>query len=260
MYLAGIDIGSTTTKVVILDERKQILSKEISLTSSNPAKTAKFVLKEALKKLRIKDVDIITTTGYGRYSLSFSDQSITEITCQAIGIFSLQNRVKMIIDIGGQDSKVIKLDEFGNIIGFNMNDKCAAGTGRFLDMITRVLDINIEKLAKLALKSKSPAHISSVCAVFAESEVISLISSGAKKSDIAAGIHGAIANRISGLAKPLGITKDIVFTGGVAKNRAMKFFLEKTLEINIELPKIDPQFTGAYGAAIAGFSRLKNDI
>jgi len=254
----GIDIGSTTTKVVVIDNNKTIVSSDITATSSNPSRVAKFILDRVLKKAGNPKVKIIVATGYGRYAIPFADKAITEITCHAVGVFTLNKQARTIIDIGGQDSKVIKLDDFGNIENFKMNDKCAAGTGKFLEIIANRLEVKLEEFGQLALRSKRPSQISSVCAVFAESEVISLLASGVNKIDIAAGIHLAIANRIGAMVSSLGIKKEVIFTGGVAKNPGVKFFLEKVLNTKILLPKIPPYFTGAYGAAILGLKSMRS--
>jgi len=256
-YCVGIDVGSTTTKTVVTDFSKNVIFSESIPTSSIPSQSAKTIFNKILQKIDKKKIKIVVATGYGRYAISFADITVTEITCHAVGVYTINKKARTIIDIGGQDSKVIKLDNFGNVEKFKMNDKCAAGTGKFLEVIANKLELNLKKFGELALRSKHPSQISSVCAVFAESEVVSLLASGISKTDIAAGIHLSIANRIGAMAKSLGISPDVVFTGGVAQNPAVKYFLEKVLGTEILLPKIPPYLTGAYGAAIIGLLKAE---
>ncbi|NPA40249.1 MAG: 2-hydroxyglutaryl-CoA dehydratase [Thermodesulfobacteria bacterium] len=258
MYFVGIDIGSTTTKLVVIDESKEIVFSEVLPTSSVPLRAVQTLFDKALSKIDKTKVKTIIATGYGRHTVPFADKAVTEITCHAVGIFTLNKQARTIIDIGGQDSKVIRLDEFGNVENFKMNDKCAAGTGKFLEVIANRLEVNLEEFGQLALRSKHPAQISSVCAVFAESEVVSLLASGADKIDIAAGIHLSIADRVGAMAKSIGVKPEVVFTGGVAQNPGVKFFLEKVLGVKVSLPGISPYLTGALGAAILGLNAVRS--
>ncbi|MCU0845994.1 MAG: acyl-CoA dehydratase activase, partial [Spirochaetes bacterium] len=200
------------------------------------------------------EVDRIVATGYGRNSVSFADSSITEITCHAAGAHYLNPRIRSIIDIGGQDSKTISVDDAGRVKDFAMNDKCAAGTGRFLEVMARALEVDLDEFGTLSLRSVNPSKISSLCTVFAESEVISLISKGEIRDNIIAGIHESIAARVVAMAKRVGVVPPIMMTGGVAKNRGVVDALEKKLGSPIEV-SASAQENGAIGAAVlaAGF-------
>lgn len=258
LILAGIDIGAATAKAVILSTDK-ILSFSIMPTGSNVTKIAEVVIKRALAKaaLSIGNVDYVISTGYGRRSVLFAHKAVTEIICHAEGVGSLMPEARTVIDIGGQDSKVIGLDDNGNVTNFVMNDKCAAGTGRFLEVMARVLEVDINEMGPISLRSKNPCQISSTCTVFAESEMVSLRAEGKGHGDLIAGIHKAIAHRVAIMGKPIGFKKDVVFTGGVAKNVGMKKAMEDEIGMEILIPE-EPQIMGALGAAIlAGFELNK---
>ena len=250
MAVAGVDIGAIAAKAVILEDN-HILGYAISPTGSDVVMAANKVLKDSLKKagLTEKDLEHIVATGYGRISVPFADEKMTEISCHAKGAIWLIPETRMVIDIGGQDSKAIKCDERGNVISFAMNDKCAAGTGRFLEVMARALELPIDKFGRLSLKSKSPCGISSICTVFAESEVISLRAEKKDVEDIIAGIHKAVAKRIVTMATPIGIVSPITMTGGVAKNVGQRKALEEELGTKLIVPK-EPQIVGALGAAL----------
>ena len=260
MYTVGIDIGSLATKIVLLNEGKiKAMMQNRSLHNFTAIGTQLFhqILKE--NNLAIGDLGNVYSTGYGRHSIpKLTSNIITEITAHARGVQYFFPKVQSIIDIGGQDSKVIKLNpKSSTVIDFQMNDKCAAGTGRFLEVMADALEIPIENLGSLALQSKSPVQISSTCTVFAESEVIGQFAQGAAKQDIAAGIHNSIAKRVASMAKRIQIGEPIVFCGGVALNPAVKIALENELKLKLLVPKY-PQFTGAIGAALIAQERLKN--
>jgi predicted CoA-substrate-specific enzyme activase len=191
----------------------------------------------------------IISTGYGRNSLEFADKAVTEITCHAVGAHYLNPKVRSVIDIGGQDSKAISIDERGGVKDFAMNDKCAAGTGRFLEVMARALEVDLEDFGNLSITADQPSKISSLCTVFAESEVISLISQGEKRENIIAGIHESIAARVSAMANRVGIKTPIMMTGGVAKNVGVLKALETKLGQPIEVSE-KTQVTGAIGAAL----------
>ncbi len=251
---AGIDIGSTTTKAAIIDRNFQILGFDIIHTSFDRDKSGNEVFERVLKKAALKREDImyIISTGYGRRALKIADETLPEIICHARGTIFLYPRTKTIIDIGGQDSKVIQLADDGRIVKFEMNDKCAAGTGRFFEVLTeRLLNVSLDELGPLSLKSKAPCSTSSVCTIFAESEIISFLSAGRPKEDIAAGMHMAVAKRIisMGNAGLIPYTEPIVFSGGVAKNVGMVKTFEDLLGKKITVLE-HPQSTGAIGAAI----------
>jgi len=197
-----------------------------------------------------KNLSSIVATGYGRINVPFADKSITEITCHALGANWLNPGTRTVIDIGGQDSKVISIDENGRVVDFIMNDKCAAGTGRFLEVMAQALGVKTEELGNESLKSKKKITISSMCTVFAESEVISLVAEGCAKEDIIRGLHKAISNRICSMACRLRLENIITLTGGVAKNTGMVQALKKRLKAKVYVPE-EPQIVGALGAAIA---------
>ncbi|MHA1263200.1 MAG: acyl-CoA dehydratase activase, partial [Candidatus Freyarchaeota archaeon] len=250
MYTAGIDIGALTAKSVILEDG-EILAYTIIPSGSNSKETAQRVMEATLSEAGLSQDDVTFTvaTGYGRVNVPFADKQVTEISCHAKGAYTLFPTVRTVIDIGGQDSKAIKVGKNGRVVEFAMNDRCAAGTGRFLEVMAKALEVRLEDLGELSLKSRNKARISSICTVFAESEVISRISEGTPKVDIIAGIHEAIANRIFGMASRVRIEKDLVLTGGVAKNRGVVKALEEKVGFKILVPK-EPQIVGALGAAV----------
>lgn len=251
MISVGIDAGSATTKAVLVRDGKNIIH-TIRPTAFDFISAAEMVYDDvlALAGINRKDVDHVYSTGYGRNSIKFADKAISEITAHAMGVYQLYPEVKGIIDIGGQDCKVISVNN-GRVTDFLMNDKCAAGTGKFLEYTARALELPIEELGKLALDSGTPASITSMCTVFAESEVISLRAKGYSKEDIAAGLVESIARRVAVMVRQVGIEQNVAFVGGVAKNAGIKAALEKELGIKLYvLP--DPQITGALGAALAG--------
>lgn len=253
MISVGIDAGSATTKAVLVIGG-QIISQNIRSTAFNFLSASEMAYEDVLVQAEInkKDVDLVYATGYGRNSINFADRAISEITAHARGVYHLYQDVNGIIDIGGQDSKVISVNN-GKVTDFLMNDKCAAGTGKFLEYTARALEVPIEELGGLALVSKKPAGITSMCTVFAESEVISLRARGFTKEDIAAGLIESIARRVAVMARQLGLKQNVAFVGGVAKNAGIKAALEKELGISLYVP-LEPQVTGALGAALLGIS------
>ncbi len=250
MYTVGIDIGSITAKAALLQDGR-LISTSLIFTGYNSAAAGKKVFSELLLAAGINGASGIkvVSTGYGRSSVDFADKAITEITCHAAGAYFLNEKIRFIIDVGGQDSKAILLDEKGKVKNFVMNDKCAAGTGRFLEVMARALEINLDDFGALSLAAQNPAQISSLCTVFAESEVISLISRGAARENIIAGIHESIGSRIVALAARTGLITPLMVTGGVAKNIGLIGALEKALGFK---PEVSPyaQLTGAIGAAV----------
>lgn len=249
MIVAGVDVGAATAKSVILDGSR-ILAFSIIPTGFSVAGAADTVTENALHAsgLSLSEVDYVVSTGYGRRAVTFSNKVLTEIICHAAGVASIMPQASTIIDIGGQDSKVIGLDD-GNVNNFVMNDKCAAGTGRFLEVMARVLDVGLEEMGPLSLLGEEPCSVSSTCTVFAESEMVSLRAEGRSREDILAGIHKAMAHRIAIMGQSVGFKKDVVFTGGVAKNVGMKKALEDEIGLTILVPE-EPQIMGALGAAI----------
>ena len=249
-YFAGIDIGSTMTKVVILSERMD--ASFIGPTGAEHRKLAHKVMEEALTRAHLvfDDLAYVVATGYGRINVPFADRQVTEITCHAKGLHSLLPTARTIVDIGGQDSKGIKIRD-GKVVGFVMNDKCAAGTGRFLEVIADALGVPLTSLGELALSATHPAVISSTCTVFAEGEVTSRLAEGETVPNLIAGVHDAIATRIFAMVNKLKIEPDVAITGGGAKNIG----LLKALEIRFGSPLLvpeEPLLTGALGAALIG--------
>jgi predicted CoA-substrate-specific enzyme activase len=249
-YFAGIDIGSTMTKVVICSDK--IEASLIGPTGPEHRKLANRVMEEALTSARLKFEDLIyiVATGYGRINVPFADRQVTEITCHAKGLHHLLPTVKTIVDIGGQDCKGIKIND-GKVTSFVMNDKCAAGTGRFLEIIADSLGIPLEKLGEISLTAKKAAEISSTCTVFAEHEVINKLASGESIANLVAGIHESVATRVYALVNKLKIEPDVAITGGGAKNIGLVKALEGKFGFPILVPP-EPLITGALGAALVG--------
>jgi predicted CoA-substrate-specific enzyme activase len=251
---AGIDIGSTTSKAVIIDEQKCVLNFSIIDTLFDRNQSGENVLAKAIKAIgkQIEGLAMVASTGYGRRSFDRSQKVLPEIVCHARGTEHLMPGTRTIIDIGGQDSKVIEMGPTGMVEKFEMNDKCAAGTGRFFEVLTdRLLNISLEELGPLALKSRNPSVISSVCTIFAESEIISYLSTGTLKEDIALGMLFSVAKRIIAMGRQARIAFDepIVFSGGAAKNIGAKKVLEELLNKKVNAIE-NPQMTAALGVAL----------
>jgi len=206
--------------------------------------------------LAFEDLGRVISTGYGRNSVTYAQKAITEIACHAKGANFLYKEARMVIDIGGQDSKAILLGEHGKVEDFVMNDKCAAGTGRFLEVMAGVLGLELEELGKISLKSRAPCQISSICTVFAESEVVSLRAEKRSVEDIVAGVHQSAAKRVASMARPMGLARPVVFTGGVAKNSGVIKALEAELKTMLIIPE-EPQIVGALGAALFARDEMK---
>lgn len=250
-YFMGVDSGSTSTNAVIIDEYKRIIAFTVVRTGAKSINSAEKALKKVLEKANLKkeDISCIIATGYGRVNIPFSDKTVTEITCHGKGAHFLDNSVRTIIDIGGQDSKVIKLDDNGQVVDFAMNDKCAAGTGRFLEMMARTLEIPIEDMGKESEHWKENIAISSMCTVFAESEIISLIAQNKEKADIIHGLNNTVASKIYSLANRVKAQKEYFMSGGVAKNSGVVKAIEEKLDTKIIVPD-EPEIVGALGAAL----------
>ena len=248
---AGIDSGSTSTDVVIIDRDKNIIAQSILPTGAGAAAGADRALDEALAQagLSRSDINATVTTGYGRTAVGLGDQSITEITCHAKGAYFLDPSVRTIIDIGGQDSKVIRLDENGNVTNFVMNDKCAAGTGRFLELMARTLELSLDDMSRLGLEWKEDVTISSMCTVFAESEVVSLIAENRTPADIIHGLNRSVATKTCALCRRVGGEESYMMTGGVSKNRGVVTEIEKILSVKLHISD-KAQLNGALGAAL----------
>ncbi|MGD0353789.1 MAG: acyl-CoA dehydratase activase [Dehalococcoidia bacterium] len=250
MYFAGVDIGSTMTKVVLIDTTDRVLSAIKGPTGPEHRQLANEVMKMALEQanLRLDDISYIIATGYGRVNVPFADDQITELSCHARGVSSIFSNVRTAIDIGGQDAKCLKIHN-GKLIDFVMNDKCAAGTGRFLEVTAATLGIRLEDMGDISLKSTKNIQLSNLCTIFAQQEVVALLSRGEKVEDIIAGLHLALASRVATLARRLKIEPDVVLTGGVAKNIGMVKAMKESLGCELLVPE-EPLLTGALGAAI----------
>ncbi len=255
MFTVGIDTGSVAAKGVLFNG--QIVDQVTIPTGWSPLKASAEVFSLLLSRSGLKKEEIqkVIGTGYGRVTMDFADKTVTEISCHGKGAFYLNNKVRTILDIGGQDSKVISLDEYGNVLDFLMNDKCAAGTGRFLQVMLNLLGEEIENLDRLA-EEATPQPITSMCTVFAESEIISLLANGASKSSVASGIIESIANRASSLLSRISVQDQVAFTGGTAKSGVLKKAIEDKINKNLYVAS-DTQIVGALGAAIVGWNMIK---
>jgi predicted CoA-substrate-specific enzyme activase len=246
----GVDIGSLSSEALLL-RGDRVLSYTIAGTGANPQRAARRCLEEALCEAGLKEdaISAAVATGYGRMRVPFADREMTEISCHARGAHFLFPGTRTVIDIGGQDSKVITLDERGGVSDFVMNDKCAAGTGRFLEVMAAALETEVTDMGRRSLLSKRRVSISSMCTVFAESEVISFIAEGYRREEIIRGLHEAISRRIFRMTKRLRVQEEITFSGGVAKNRGIAETLKALFGTKINIPD-EPQIVGALGAAL----------
>ncbi|HEX2966622.1 MAG TPA: acyl-CoA dehydratase activase [Syntrophorhabdaceae bacterium] len=250
MLTAGIDIGAGNSKAVVLRD-SEIAGTAVIPTGHDMSKAASDVIREAclVAGCSLDEIKYIVTTGWGRNAVPFSTKVFTEILCQAKGIHFLIPEARTIIDIGAQDTKVIRINNMGLTNNFVMNDKCAAGTGKFLDIMAKTLEVDMSEMGSFAMRSTDPCQISSTCAVFAETEVISLLSRGRKREDVLHGIHRAVCIRTTALVRTVDCEEGVVFTGGVSQNTAMKKFLEDALKRKIVIPQ-EPEITCALGAAL----------
>jgi len=256
LLVVGIDVGSLSAEaVVVRDGRKVAYS--ILPTGADSRRAAEKAFALALERAgRSKtEVSFAVATGYGRMNVPFADLQVTEITCHARGAFHLYPDTRTVIDIGGQDSKVIRLDGEGAVVDFAMNDKCAAGTGRFLEVMARALETDVDKLSALAAGAPRAAAVSSLCTVFAESEVVSLIGQGTPRGEIAQGLLDSVAERTVGLVGRVGLEPEVTMTGGVAKNAGVVRALSARLGVPVRVPR-EPQIVGALGAALIAWSRV----
>jgi predicted CoA-substrate-specific enzyme activase len=258
---AGIDIGSSTAKAVILQENR-IIAHSILPTGADSAGSAQKALDGALggaAGVSQADIQYIVGTGYGRLIIPFATETVTEISCHARGAAWLFPTVRTVVDMGGQDCKAIRCDGNGKLINFAMNDKCAAGTGRFLELMAKVLDLPLEEFGRLSLQSKNAIRINSTCAVFGRSEVTALLRQGKDKTAVIAGLHAAVAGRVFTLLRRVGIQPDFAITGGIAKNMGVVRRLEEMAGVKTLLPE-EPQIVGALGAALFAQDRIRNKI
>ena len=256
MYTLGIDIGSASSKAVILKDGKEIAAAEVIQFGTGTSGPARAVANAyASAGLGREDIDYVVATGYGRFSVKDMDKQISEITCHAKGVFFRVPETRTIIDIGGQDAKAILLDNKGNIVKFAMNDKCAAGTGRFLEVMSRVLEIPLQEMGEAHFKAEKWASVSSTCTVFAESEVISQLSRGISRNDIVAGVHQSVASKACSLVYRNGLQDVVTISGGVAQYGGVVDAIEKELKRKIRVAD-NPQTIGALGAALIGYEEL----
>jgi len=259
MIVAGCDVGSLSAEAVIMSDGS-IISSEIIRVRPRPEQSATDVMDKALSKtgLTYKDIECCVSTGYGRERIPFANGNVSELSCHGKGAQWLVPSVRTVIDVGGQDCKVIRVDENGKLLNFVMNDKCAAGTGRFLEFMAKVLGVGIEDLGPLALATEKPAPITNMCSIYAESEVLHYVYEGKNPAEIAAGINHAMAERVNSLVKRVGVEKDVCITGGVAKNIGVVKNLEEMLQVNAEELPVDPQIVGAIGAGLFAKEELSN--
>lgn len=257
MYL-GIDIGSSSSKVAVINDEGTLLGSCV-VNIGTGTNGVELALEKLWKQTGLcpDDIRYSVVTGYGRMNYKGADEQITEISCHAKGVAASCPGARSIIDIGGQDAKAIQLSASGRVENFVMNEKCAAGTGRFFEVMARVLNCSIEELPELAARAEQAVSISSICTVFAESEVISQLAGGASLASVAKGAHISVAKRVSGLARRIELRPDVVMTGGVALNRTMADCLAAELNLPVRLPE-SPQTMGALGAAIFAREHYKN--
>jgi predicted CoA-substrate-specific enzyme activase len=257
-YAAGVDVGSTQTKAVIIDERGAIVARAITDTGANVVRAAETAFQEALQRagLEEREVEYVIGTGYGRYKVTFGNAQVTEISCHGRGAAHLFPGTRTVLDMGGQDTKAIRVSAAGEIVDFCMNDKCAAGTGRFLGAAASALEIPLADLGPTALRGERPVKITTTCTVFAESEVLSWLGKGKKIEDILLGVHDSIATRSVGLLRRVGIEPEITFTGGVARNPAMIAALTQRLGTTLNVSE-ESHYMGAVGAALFALDRIR---
>jgi predicted CoA-substrate-specific enzyme activase len=256
-YAAGVDVGSTQTKAVLIDEERRIVARALTMTGANVIRAAEGAFQEALRAadVREEEVEYVVGTGYGRYKVTFGNTQVTEISCHGRGAVHMFPATRTVVDMGGQDTKAIRVSPVGEIVDFCMNDKCAAGTGRFLGAASSALDIPLDQLGPTALRGEKPVKISTTCTVFAESEVLSWLGKGKKIEDILLGVHQSIAGRSTGLLRRVGIEEEITFTGGVARNVAMIEALQHSLGHAVNVSE-DSHYMGALGAALFALDHI----
>ena len=260
-FFAGCDVGSTTGKAIILDETGNIVASAIVESQIAPELTARNALGEAIAQVEglnaIEECAGLVGTGYGRNEVPFADDNVSEISCHAKGAHYVDPSIRTIIDIGGQDIKTIAIDDQGGVLEFSMNDKCAAGTGSFFQVMSRVFKMNLDEFSLLSLTAKKSISVSAQCSVFAETEVISLLAKKYSPADIAAGIQASVAKRCFSMLKRVGTRDRIVVSGGCAKNKGLIKALEKLLRVEVLPLKTDPQLMGALGAAVFAYQNVR---
>jgi len=257
--VAGIDSGSTTTKALVMSRDRRVVGSALVPTGADSRKASGFALREALREAAAtrETLGFVVATGYGREIAGEAEESLTEITCHARGVHFLLPSVRTLLDIGGQDSKAIRIQGRGRVQDFAMNDKCAAGTGRFLEVMSQTLGIPLEEMGRVSRLAAGQVRVSSMCTVFAESEVVSLVARGEKVPDILNGLHLAVADRVAGLALRVGLEAPAAITGGVARNEGVVRALEERLEMRLLVPR-EPQLTGCLGAALIALEKWES--
>jgi len=256
-YAAGVDVGSTQTKAAVIDESRRIVGRALIATGANVMRAAETAFQQALEqgRLREEEIEYVVGTGYGRYKVTFGNTQVTEISCHGRGAVHMFPATRTVVDMGGQDTKAIRVSANGEIVDFCMNDKCAAGTGRFLGAASAALAIPLDELGPTAMRGERPVKISTTCTVFAESEVLSWLGKGKKIQDILLGVHQSIAMRSAGLLRRVGIEEEVTFTGGVARNPAMVEALNRRLETRVNVSE-ESHYMGALGAALFGLDHI----
>ena len=256
-YAAGVDVGSTQTKAVIVDERGRIVARSLADTGAYLVRAAERAFQKALDEagLRREQVGQVIGTGYGRFKVEFGDDQVTEISCHAKGAWALIPATRTVIDIGGQDTKAIKVSDRGEVLDFAMNDKCAAGSGRFLTNSAEAVGLDVSEMGERSLTAKQPVRLSTVCTIFVESDILTYLAQGKKVDDILDGVHGAIAARTVALVRRVGAESEITMTGGVSRNVGMVKWLEQKLGLPVNVSP-DSHYTGALGAAIFAMERI----
>ena len=256
-YAAGVDVGSTQTKAIIVDERGAIVARALSDTGAYLVRAAERAFASALEQagLRRDQVGQIIGTGYGRFKVEFGDAQVTEISCHAKGAWTLIPATRTVIDIGGQDTKAIKVSDHGEVLDFAMNDKCAAGSGRFLTNSAEAVGLDVSEMGGRSMTAKQPVRLSTVCTIFVETDILTYLAQGKKVDDILAGVHGAIGARTVALVRRVGAESEVTFTGGVAKNIGIVKAVEEKLGMSVNVSP-DSHYTGALGAAIFAMERV----
>ena len=257
-YAAGVDVGSTQTKAVIVDEDRRIVGRSLTETGSNVMRAAEdaFQQARAAGEVREEEIEYVVGTGYGRYRVTFGNAQVTEISCHGRGAVQMFPATRTVVDMGGQDTKAIRVSPGGEILDFCMNDKCAAGTGRFLGAASAALHIPLDALGPTALRGERPVKISTTCTVFAESEILSWLGNGKKIEDILLGVHQSIATRSVGLLRRVGVEEQVTFTGGVARNVAMIAALNDKLGLTVNVSE-EAHYMGALGAALFALDHIR---
>ena len=257
-YGVGVDVGSTQTKALLLDEEHRIVARSLVDTGAYLVRAAERAYEKALAEAGVGrgDVGYVIGTGYGRFKVAFGDGQVTEISCHAKGAWALFPNTRTVIDIGGQDTKAIKVSDRGEVLDFAMNDKCAAGSGRFLTNSAEALGMEVGAIGECSLEAKTPVRLSTVCTIFVETDILSYLAQGKKVEDILAGVHGAIGSRTVALVRRVGSEPEVTFTGGVSLNIGMVRSIEEKLDLRLNVSG-DSHYTGALGAAIFAMERMQ---